>query len=328
MRVWTPIFNFFAVMILLFLVVVYHNTATVIDREFQEERLRLAVSYAAEAAFQSTLSVDDLSIDYLDMEGVMINPGNSLDIFKSILCLNYNMSASEENLAHLDSYIPTAVLACNNGYYILTMSEDDDTPGDGISGGDYKLRWSIKKPYTIKIGDTYYAVNIHTGSWTSVRDMGGTLEINEGTSLPYGIDKEAVLRIINTRIMQDMLFEIQRRNFNKEPWEYKFYLPPIQTTSGVNPITGPSFLIFVEGVDFASPTKVDAVSVAGFKTIRKRVVVGYRDPSTGRKYYAYEGQIPSNLLDYADNYFDDVEEAAKAGYIPNYDLIQKKINYY
>lgn len=327
MRVWTPIFNFFAVMVLLFLVVVYHNTATVIDREFQEERLRLAVSYAAEAAFQSTLSVEDLSIDYLDMEGVMINPGNSLDIFKSVLCLNYNMSASEENLAHLDSYIPTAVLAGNNGYYILTMSEDDDTPGDGISGGDYKLRWSIKKPYTVKIGDTYYAVNIHTGSWTSVRDMGGTLEINEGTSLPYGIDKEAVLRIINTRIMQDMLFEIQRRNFNKEPWEYKFYLPPVQTTSGVNPITGPSFLIFVEGVDFASPTKVDAVSVAGFKTIRKRVVVGYRDPSTGRKYYAYEGQIPSNLLVYADNYFDDVEEAAKAGYIPNYDLIQKKINY-
>jgi hypothetical protein len=314
-------------MILMMLIVVYYNTATVIDREFQEERLRLAVDYAAEAAFQTSLTVEDLGMEYLDMSNVTVNPGNCLDIFKSVLCLNYNMSASEENLAHLDNYIPTGVLCGNNGYYILTMSEDDTTPTNGVKGGEYCLRWSVKKPYTVRIGNTYYAVDIRRGSWVSVRDNGGNLEVSEGTSLPYGIDKDGVLRLVNTRIAQDMLYEIQRRNFNKEAWEYKFYLPPVQTTSGVNPITGPSLLIFVEGVDFASPVKVDAVSVAGFKTIRKKVVIGYKDPSTGRKYYAYEGQLPSSLLLYADNYYNDVEDAAKAGYAPNYDFIQKKVNY-
>ena len=49
------------------------------------------------------------------------------------------MSASEENLAHLDNYIPTGVLCGNNGYYILTMSEDDTTPTDGVKGGEYSL---------------------------------------------------------------------------------------------------------------------------------------------------------------------------------------------
>ena len=87
MKVWSAIFNVFAVLILVMLLVVYRNTAIVHEREFQEMRLAKAVEYSAELAFLQTLEVEDLDIGYSDMASVVINPGTSLDIFETMMCL-------------------------------------------------------------------------------------------------------------------------------------------------------------------------------------------------------------------------------------------------
>jgi len=327
MKVWSAIFNVFAVLILVMLLVVYRNTAIVHEREFQEMRLAKAVEYSAELAFLQTLEVEDLDIGYSDMASVVINPGTSLDIFETMMCLNYNMSASDENKAHIESYIPTAVLACNDGYYIATLSEVDETPNNDVQGGEYKLKWSVKKPYVVTKGNTKYAVTLHNEDWIAISDSGGTPGYGEGyINVLGGLNKGEVLRTVNTQIANDMQYQIDYRNFNKTSWDYKFYLPPVQTTTGVNPIEKPGLLIFMQGVDFAGTQKIDVVNVAGLKTVRKIVVVAFIDDD-GNKYYCYESQLPEDMTDNAVLFYNNIDEAARDGYYPHFEYLAKPIDY-
>ncbi len=331
MKVWAAIFNVFAIMILMMLLVIYRNVTVTHEREFQEVRLAQAVQYSAEAAFLETLQVEDLDIEYSDIGAVVINPGDSLDIFESVMCLNYNMSASEENKAHIEAYVPTAVLSCNDGYYIATLSEIDTTINDSVKGKEYRLKWSVKKPYLVQIGATSYAVTLNNEDWISARSNAGALDIRTGTSYgesggPAGLNKDAVLREVNTRINKDIAFQIDVRNFDKNSWDYKFYLPPQQTQTGVNPISRPGLLIFMQGVDFAGTQKIDVVSVAGLKTTRKIVVIGFVD-GAGNRYYCYEGQLPDAMTPFVREFFSNIDEAAKANYKPHYEYLAKRIDH-
>lgn len=331
MKTWSVVFNIFAVLILIMLLVVYYNNAVVIEKEFQEIRLKAAVSYSAEAAFLSTIEVEDIGIEYINLDAVVINPGDCLDVFESMMCLNYNMSPSEENKALIEEHIPVAVLACNDGYYITTLAEIDTTPDNGVMGNEYGLRWSIKKPYTINRDDTLYAVNLRNESWVSVRENNGNIEVKDGITRPFGATSQEyrniILREINSQITRDMLYQIDKTNINRKGWDYTFYLPPMQTSTGINPIQKTSLLILLQGVNFASTHRIDVVNIAGLTTVRKKVVIAFIDPETNIKYYCYEGQLPETLMNYVENYYNNVEEAAMAGYKPHYEYLQKRIKY-
>ncbi len=225
----------------------------------------------------------------------------------------------------MESYIPVAVLACNNGYYITTQSEVDTNKADAVDGGEYRLKWSIKKPYTIQKDTTLYSVNMNNKHWISATGSKGS-SLNLETGLDYtgkGITADDVIRTINTKITNDMLFQINQQNSLKDKWDYKFYLPPTQTTTGVNAIEKPSLLIIMQGVDIASSHKLDAINIAGLKAIKKKVVLGFE--KNGIKYYCYEGQMPEDEIDLIEDYFDSMEDAAKAGYTPNYEYLTIKI---
>lgn len=339
MKVWSAIFNIFAIFILMVLLIVYRNMLVVLDKDFQELRLSQAVEYAAEASFAQALQVEDLGMQYEDLDAVIISPGDCLDTFKSLICLSYNMVPSEENLNFIEAYIPVAVLACNDGYYITTIAENDPT---------LPLKWSLKKPYVIQKGNVYYAVKLHNREWLSVNN--NTLEVKSdgkdwvesgGPFYASGLSAEEmekqVLTEVNNLITKDMAHQIKKRNtvrYQKSdgsyaeveiPWNYTFYLPSETTKTGVNPIKRPSFLIFMQGVDFAGTSKLDVVSVAGLTTTKKKVIVGWQDNS-GKKYYCYEGQQPSGINQSLVRMFDSMEEAARAGYWPNYDCLVKKLN--
>lgn len=333
MRVWSSIVNIIGVVFLAFLLLMFYNMDNIIDKQFEEMRLRYALDYATEAAFMSTLEVYDIGIDYDDMEAVNINPSYCLDTFKTLICMSYDMSLSDENFSMLENYIPVAVLMCNDGFYVAQMKEVDDRQ-DNISGGNYELRWNMKKPYaykkdmtsTVTEANPLYSFNLHSDKWTSVFPKDGSIRIQHGESLPEGISRDDISRGITNRVTEEMNCVIRERNklnnSKSKSVDSVFYLPSNLTASGINTIDRPALLIMMQNVDFAGKGEtINAISLGGVKTERKKVVVGFIED--GVMYYCYEKQLPENKLDLVIDFYDDVEEAADAGYYPHYIYLSK-----
>lgn len=317
MKAWSAIFNLIAVMMLIFMLVIYLNYTKVIRRDFDQARFNQAVEYATEGMFQKTIEVEDIDTDYSDMYAVEINPSDSLDIFESIMCFNYNMSPSEENKKHIENFMPTAVLSTNDGYYIAQWIED------------HGLHWSLKYPYYIDIGDKSYTVNLHREKWMSGTEA-GNFKVSVGSGYESGITMEEVLTAANNQINLAMISEIERKNDNGNTFNFKFFLPSETTERGVNPIQGPSVLLFMQGVDFASTERMNSIAVSGYKTVNRANVVAFIE--NGRKFYCYESQMDPNLIslgvyDIVDTY-RTIEDAALDGYSPHFDLLTKKITKY
>ena len=330
MRVWSSIANIIAIALASFLIIVFYQMDVIMAKQFDELRLRYALNYASEAAFMSTLEVYDVGIDYVDMEAVTINPSYCLDTFKSLMCLSYDMSLSEENFAYIETFMPVAVLLCNDGFYVASIEEINDLE-DGNHGGNYGLHWNMKKPYNyvvkpdkpISATNPLYSITLHSEKWSSVYETNGQVRITYGEEYPAGLSKQTILNAVNNKITEEIRVAINKRNMvNSNPWKTTFYLPSDLTASGINNLNRPSLLIMLQGADLGRGGKIDAVSVGGVKTERKRIVVGFTQ--NGIKYYCYEKQLPESMLENVEEFYDDVEDAARAGYKPHYEYLAQR----
>lgn len=332
MRTWAPIINFFCVLMLLMWLQVTHTELRTFEAEMAERRLAVAVDNSTKAAFQAALNIDDLDLEYADLGSVAISPGDTLEIFESMMCLNYGMDTSAENMALIEGFIPAAVFACSDGYYITQLSNVDTDDNDGTVNGEYRLKWSMKNPYVIQENNTLYAVNIYNTKWTSVTPGGANgITIRNSTSaspLLFGATtKQEYFNIVrdaaNNQITEAMQYEIGYRNKFIPGWDYKFYLPSMTTSGGVNPVIRPSLIVLVQGADIVTSHKLDYVGVGGVRSERRKAVVGFRED--GLKYYCYEGQIPHEKLGQVEDYFTTIDKAAEAGYSPYYEYLVKHI---
>jgi hypothetical protein len=323
-RVWSTIANIFGIFFLGFYLITFYNLAKLNDKQFEELRLRYVVNYATEAAFLSSLEVYDIGIEYQDLEGVNIDPSYCLDIFKAMVCLNYDMSLSDENFSMLENYIPVAVLMANDGYYVTSMVEVDDIY-DNLPGSNYALKLSMKKPYTIKLDEDapvsqsnpLYAFDLHSENWTSAFSVNGKLQISNGESFPTGINRNTVTRAVTTRITEEINYAIKQRNeLYNDNLSTLFYLPSSLTYSGINTLDKPAMLIMMQNVDFACSERINAVSLGGVKVDRKRNVVGFVE--NNRRYYCYETQLPQTAVNSVVDFYNDVEDAAEAGFYPHF----------
>lgn len=330
MKVWSSIANIIAIMLASFLIIAFYQMDVIMAKQFDELRLRYALNYASEAAFMSTLEVYDVGIDYVDMEAVTINPSYCLDTFKSVMCLNYDMSLSEQNFAYIETFMPVAVLLCNDGFYVSSIEEMDDLH-DGVAGGNYGLSWNMKKPYNyllkpdspINAKNPLYSVTLQSEKWTSVYAEGGQVRIGYGEEYPAGLNRQTILNVVSNKITDEIRVAINKRNaINSNPWKTTFYLPSELTASGINNLNRPSLLIMLQGVDLGRGGRLDAVSLGGVKTEKKRIVVAFTQ--NGIKYYCYEKQLPEDMLNNVEEFFDDVEEAARAGYNPHYEYLANR----
>ncbi len=352
MKVWSAIFNLFAVVLIAFLLILFYRTDAVNTRQFEELRLRYAMDYATEAAFRATIGVDDIGIDYTDIDNVQINPSLALETFKAVISLNYDMSLSEENMMHIENFIPTGVLFTRDGYYILELSETDSTPksvslgGDGVTGGEWSLKWSVKYPYKMEKGNYLYAVSLNPvqdEEWTRVEK--GTGQILDGKAFTdpiygyTGLNAKEIKTEISKIVMEDINYAINNRNYynTTNAKMGTFYLPVAsQAKTSINNVRRPTLMMFMQGVDFAGEQPIDGASVGGVMTVRKKVVIGFRDNNTGLEYYCYEKQLSKLQDEYPGKYtpikfFDTMEEAAREGYEPHvlalsFDLDDKNIS--
>lgn len=327
MRVWSVIYNVFGSLLIMFILLVLYRDIVENERQFEELRLKYAIDYATEGAFQASLEGGNLGISYQDLQNIKVVPENVLSVFKGIMMTSYDMSYSEQNFKGLDNYISGAVLALSDGYYILTPKDYNNS----------ELIWGLKKPYSVKYSDTQYvAYNISNQNWMMARksDVNPVIRGDDWASLrasgvEVGVSDTALRQKINTlinrRLTDDINYTIKQRNLYRNSLgvvesmgrEVKLddfvYLPAVQTDSGVNSITKPSLLMIMSGVDFAGTTRLESKSIGGLTVAKKIRVLAYvRD---GKKYYCYEGQLPETQV--VDRFYNSTDEAAKGGYTPD-----------
>lgn len=332
MKVGGVLYSLFGIFMLFICLIIFRNTIVDADNQFEELRLRYAVDYATEAAFRQCLGVDDIGTDYVDIDNVTINPSLAMETFESILCLSYDMSLGEENFRHIENCVPAAILMCNDGYYLCSMTETDN---DYLptQGGEYDMRWSVKYPYTVEIGKYLYSVNLYTKQWTSVSyNAAGGVDIETGNTfmrtgatglpVPTGLTRDIIKREISKQVTAGVNYVISERNkLNTSYGEVgSFFLPTEWNVNGINAPTKPTLMFIVQGVDFAGSQRLDAVSIGGVRVERKRVVAAFVD-ETGQKYYCYERQLPVDKLDSVVEFYEHMEDAAADGYRPHYEYL-------
>lgn len=306
----------------------YIQTDTMI-KEYDTHRLNIAINYSAEAAFMETLNVGDVNLSYTNMSDVVLDPTYCLEIFESMMCLNYGMSDSPENRFYIETCIPTAVLACNDGYYITILS--DVSTSEGIDGQEVGFKWSVKLPYTVECPNGEIAVNLTSEEWVkATQGADGTLSLLNGDSYADDavsglLSKSLVKRSINSILTNAIARNIDLVSKIRGDVSYDIYLPSTQTAAGLNDVSSPSLLILIQGADFSGQAKVDEAVIAGLKTVKKVSLIGFKDYD-GKLRYCYESQLPTNLLGNVITFFNNTEEAALAGYIPSYQYMQKKIS--
>ena len=344
-------------MLLLYMTYVLIDDVKLNKQQFNEMRLKYAVDYATEAAFQQAIQGGRLGIDYTDLSSVRIIADNTLPAFRASMALSYGISMSNPNLRMIDNYISSAVLTVTDGYY-LAMEQEVDTTEYVERGGVYELKWGLKKPFTIEYDSVIGGNNVKTlvgysisgENWKAVRKISNSPNIetfygDEWKNLPQGTEnvctpetqtlvctkfkddlQQDIIREANRRITQDINFYLKERNGkigNNVKHDF-VYLPAKQTNSGVNPISRPSLFITMSDVAFAGLEDVSVNSVGGFTVIVKKRVVGFEE--NGEKYYAYEGQIPQPRITDISRYFDNIDKAALQGYKPHLQYLTKPAN--
>ena len=324
MKVWSAIFNFIGVWILILMISVYYNHLDAIQKDYDTAVLREVIGYAARAAFDEAINTETT---YADLGRAQIDVKKTLGTFVDIVSLSYNMSMSEENRAHIESYIPSAMFCTYDGYYITKLLDDDSTD----------LVWSLKIPYTMTVGNKTVTLQMD-------RDEGFVItNVAEGV-LPYtgfgmgdgrvgiqiaSLNRDIANARINTVITDALSHNIAKISEFRGGKNYRVYLPAKTTFSGINTIDGPSLIILLSGGDFAGKASISEAAIAGLKVVKKNWVLGFEDLN-GNKWYAYETQLSEKVL--TENNFtvvteplDSVFQAADMGYKPNFEILATDI---
>lgn len=341
MRSLYSVFNIFAMLILMFAYASIYKTILEDEKQLEQMKLNKVINYASNNAFNSVITEGSIDVDKYKMNSITVNPTTILDTYKSIILKSYDIGINQSSLDMMDNYISSAVIALDNGYYIATAKDKNDS----------KLTWGLKKPYIQSYpNDSYVSYNMLNERWSGYKEVGVNdfilergqsfkkregepVDIRFYTGEVYPPDRDDVTTLINEMIEKDINFNLKERNRIYEDNEgvTDYYLggqkdfiklPNIQTTSGVNPFVRPIFFTTLSNVDFASTKfKLEARTVGGSDvTIRPKVVAFTEN---GKKYYCYDGQLPSNIK--AEYVFPDVDSASKKGYYPNMKYLVKEM---
>lgn len=328
MKAVYAVFNLIAVLLCTILGVIYFNISRTLEKDFDSQRLGIAVDNATQAAFRQGLVELDTGISYslptiegtgsfIPALGDMKDEENipALRAFCDVMCLSYGMGVRQEkagvedhNYKLVEESIAVAVITGYDGFYVTQVGFGKDSEGCDVIDFD----WGPKIPY---FGDTDGNERGTNGSYFTLNDSND--ETEEGMDETERTERETrrnnKVALANKQVAEAMRREIVRRNLNNTSFEFNFYMPSMTTANGVNPITGPGILVFVQNATYASKYSIDAISVSGYKVVHKKTYVGFE--LNGVKYYSYEGKLPDGVDATAN--FESMEEAAASGYWPH-----------
>lgn len=343
MKSWYTIIDMLALFILAIMLNTTYHRMNIYEQEYNEQRLAKATEYATSAAFSESIGRVTDDMDYNDIIAVFLNNRNTLETFEDLMCFNYGLTRTTKSRQAVDDSVRTAMLAAEDGYYVLNMGKDNE---DGT-----KIMWSPKLPYIYegtvtrdpnndnrKCVDTY-AVNLQTENWSMVRITEGNgstpkkQEYHSGKkysdAFPSAdkLTKIAQPEAISKTLTDALAYSADMNNADREGTELGTYIPSEQTLSGINSIKTPTIMFIMQSGDYTGELASDSIALTGIRTIHQIRTIGYR-ADDGRLKYSYEWQGAakkygeSNIV-----YFDTQEDAARGGYVPDHEFLYNRIEY-
>lgn len=282
------------------------------DITLADMHLKIAVNNASDSAIEELLKASDLGMDYADWGKFRADPDLALNDFVDTFLLNYNMPLTEYNRNLVKTkYIQVFCVASYDGYYIYDHRKKYEDGGADLVSSP-KLPY-LYKDESIPGRNVTYALNMGFSRCYKLTDA--TI-----TRAKSPVDKATTLKIINTRISDDMRQRVDKAHENG--MIDSIYIPTgLTTISRTNPIESPTIIAYVDNVDLDSVQKLSAFGIGGSRAKIARPVSAYqrKNTETGEwtKYYAYSDLLPGNISEdntIIENVFMSVEDAASQGY--------------
>ena len=289
-----------------------------LDEKVEQHYLAEVVDYCSDAAVQDMLNSADLSMDYMNVNYLEVDPTIALQAFVDNYLKCYDMALTTDNRYNVMlNYMPAFCVAAFDGYYLATVEKvtSSGPRSNGTQGyTGYNLVFTQKMPYTYTPDNSTqktYALNLEGEYYYEVD---GSL-LSKRTGYPIGITcREDLLNVINTKVSDSINYAIAERNKSDEVWANTFYIPTqLTAVRAVNPIQGVSVLALVQNVETPSGREVSTFSVAGSKIKAIRMVVCYQ--RNGQKYYCYADKLPAGGGGVTiEEICNTMKEAAEKGY--------------
>lgn len=357
MKTWYAIADMIGLFVLMVIMATIYKRIDIYDQEYNSVRLSKSVEYSTSAAFEDSLAKTTAAIDYSDLSQVRISTIKTMDTFDDMMCFNYNLARTEESKASVEETVRGGILAAKDGFYVLSMQDDS---ADGKDGAE-RLTWSPKLPYTGTYGrdsagkPRTIAFELGTGDCAyRMVDSNGTYAKKDRTDLDYtsalGISRKNLDKLrkksVSESITNALTYSVDNNDRVRGDLDADAYIPSDQTISGINSIKTPSILFVVQGGGYTGKVAHENVAFTGLKVIPRTRIIGYYDRLDGnKKKYAYERQgvletmitvggekinryfsgDSENPTEYP--VFSSPEDAAKKGYVPDYDHIFRAISY-
>ncbi len=344
MKTWFSIINLIALFCSLWMMDALYQEVGISEREYNEQRMIQSVEYASEKAFYDSVGTKSTGIDYNNEISVVIDPEKTKESFNLMMEMNYGLSISAYSDTAVEDSIAAMALMATDGYYLARLQKTAEY--------EWRLYWTPKYPYTFwaeEGGIAYtYAVTLSGEHWAKTwRKADNTFGYESGESysdpklggkITDDIRRKAVSQTLTDAIAQSM----EDNALFREEVRHALYFPSNQTLSGINGIQTPSFLVVMHEAPYAGIDHTLDAAITGLKVIRRIRAVGYW--KNGHKMYCmetqgalediYRGVFPpgagssdSDLRnEYGICYFTTAEDAAKAGYLPDYDYIFNRID--
>ena len=224
MRTWFTLVNLVGLFCLLVIMNTIYTQLDKYNENYNEQRLAKSVEYASEAAFLNSIGTKDNNISYTDNLSVFLNSQDTLNVFDTMMELNYDLSICDASNLLIEDSIGVAVLACNDGFYLTRLAE---TMPD-----QYRLYWTPKLPYCTEITGDTYSVCLNTKEWMKVQlnSVDGTMKITSGDKYSdyqvAGIlTQEVAQRVISKTLTDSITKALDDNAFLKEENEFNLYIP-------------------------------------------------------------------------------------------------------
>lgn len=357
MKVWSVIFNFIGVAILLVMLQCIYIQWDAWDKDFETARLGYQSDYATEAGFIKAMDGGRLNITYADLTNAELSPQSVLYGFQSVMCIGYDKIINEDNINEVNSLIETSVLACSNGYYMTPVKKNV------FDKMEVTYDWSCKIPYALNQSDMSETLKLSLANKSNMRKdeisaglftlQGNKIDILGSGDIEFERlgsvniskkDRRLIISNINKQINGAIIDNIVNVQSADKSITHKIYLPSSRTSKGLNDISSPSLIVALSGKGFTTKGFINETVMSGYKLIRKMYVVGYKyqnknaDGSlkAGSNYrYCYETQLPEGYEKGTDTrgpikiekFYSSMERAAYDGYSPDLEYLQHRIRY-
>ena len=309
----SKVFSLLMIIPIWFIAMLYLATITfyrVESQSIEDWRIKTVVNYCTDSAIEELLEASDLGMDYADWGKFHADPDLALKDFVDTFLLSYRLPLNNENREMIKTnYIQAFCVAGYDGYYIYDHRNAEN--------GGYTLVGSPKIPYlyadTTKPG-RYVTYALNMGNQRCYKLTDATI-----TQAPSPVSDSECMKIINTRISDDLMERVDRAYTNG--WLQSVYIPTSMTAlTRTNPVQSPTVMAFMDNIDLDTMYKVQAFGIGGSRAKVARPVSAYiREDANGNmvNYYSYTDLLPDRINNdpaFIKEVFMSPEDAAEAGY--------------